>query len=159
MCIRDSKGGGTHEWSEDRNRQIFRTIQRGGGVASSRSDSKRHKKARGASRGLFQYMNQRGSGRAQNTGGNSPSRSGRQTTSDIARRPLRGLCCGTSSGRAKKRPRKESTVFYNGEVSLPPPAFRTERGGYSACCCSVCPAEGISACGIVAAASDSMTRS
>lgn len=30
---------------------------------------------------------------------------------------------------------------------------------YSACCCSVCPAEGISACGIVAAASDSMTRS
>ena len=50
------------------------------------------KKARGASRRLFQYMNRRGSGRAQNTGGNSPSRSGRQTTSEF---PLQGAPPGS----------------------------------------------------------------
>ena len=86
-----AQGEGAHEWSKDCNRQIFRIIQRVGG-GSSRSDSKRHKKARGASRRLFQYMNRRGSGRAQNTGGNSPSRSGRQTTSEF---PLQGAPPGS----------------------------------------------------------------
>lgn len=79
--------------------------------------------------------------------------------------------CGTvpvspdeSSMRGRLRPTKKDrgenprSSIIAGVSFPPPPAFRTERGLYSACC-SVCPAEGISACGIVAAASDSMTRS
>ena len=51
------------------------------------------KKDRGASRGLFQYMNRRGSGRTQNTGGNSPFREANNL--GYCKAALRGLCCGT----------------------------------------------------------------
>ena len=54
---------------------------------------------------------------------------------------------------AEKKDRGKTAVFYDGVCFAAP-------GNYWACsCCSVCPAAGISACGIVAGTSLSSTRS
>ena len=142
------------------------------GGGASRSDSKRHKKSpRSIPRAFPIHESERfRPGAKHGREFTVPFREANNLGISIARRPSGVSAAGPfrpdesshagppPDGRKKdrgKNPRSSITA------KSPPPLrrFRTERGGYSACCCSVCPAEGISACGIVAAASDSMTRS
>lgn len=65
-------------------------------------------------------MNRRGSGRTQNTGGNSPSRSGRQTTSEF---PLQSGPSGVSAAGPFRPPPDESS-----HAGPPPDGRKKDRG-------------------------------